>query len=232
MFFPDRTAHIASQVTLRLQCRLIQQVLRPFAERTAQPLRERNPESNLGPFEEVAGYMAGEHLAQDPFPLSVSQDPLTREISLGEKYKALLSDTVGFIRKLPHNLVASFRATLEEVMQSDLLLHVVDASRPRWEEQRFVVDEVLAELGAAEKPKLYVLNKIDLLSPETLAGMRERIGNLIPDAVFVSTVLEDGLEPLKRALLAARGRIGSLRRSGYPRPRGNCSRRSTGLGKY
>ncbi len=135
--------------------------------------------------------------------LFATLDPLTREISLGENYKALLSDTVGFIRKLPHNLVASFRATLEEVMQSDLLLHVVDASHPRWEEQRFVVDEVLADLGAAEKPKLYVFNKIDLLSPETLAGMRERIGNLIPDAVFVSTVLEDGLEPLKRALLAA-----------------------------
>ncbi len=135
--------------------------------------------------------------------LFATLDPLTREISLGENYKALLSDTVGFIRKLPHNLVASFRATLEEVMQSDLLLHVVDASHPRWEEQRFVVDEVLAELGAAEKSKLYVFNKIDLLSEDNLAGMRERIGNLIPNAVFVSTVWEDGLEPLKRALLAS-----------------------------
>lgn len=135
--------------------------------------------------------------------LFATLDPLTREISLGENYKALLSDTVGFIRKLPHNLVASFRATLEEVMQSDLLLHVVDASHPRWEEQRFVVDEVLAELGAADKPKLYVFNKIDLLSEGDLAGMRERIGNLIPNAVFVSTVTEDGLEPLKRALLGA-----------------------------
>jgi GTP-binding protein HflX len=135
--------------------------------------------------------------------LFATLDPLTREISLGENYKALLSDTVGFIRKLPHNLVASFRATLEEVMQSDLLLHVVDASHPQWEEQRFVVDEVLSELGANEKPKLYVFNKIDLLDEQSLAGMRERIGNLLPDAVFVSTVWEDGLEPLKRALLAA-----------------------------
>ncbi len=135
--------------------------------------------------------------------LFATLDPLTREISLGENYKVLLSDTVGFIRKLPHNLVASFRATLEEVVHSDLLLHVVDASHPRWEEQRFVVDEVLAELGAAEKAKLYVFNKIDLLSEEDLAGMRERIGNLIPNAVFVSTVWEDGLDPLKRALLAS-----------------------------
>jgi len=135
--------------------------------------------------------------------LFATLDPLTREISLGENYKALLSDTVGFIRKLPHNLVASFRATLEEVMQADLLLHVVDASHPRWEDQRFVVDEVLTDLGANEKPKLYVFNKIDLLSEDSLAGMRERIGNLLPNSVFVSAVLPDGLEPLKRALLAA-----------------------------
>jgi GTPase len=135
--------------------------------------------------------------------LFATLDPLTREISLAESYKALLSDTVGFIRKLPHNLVASFRATLEEVLQSDLLLHVVDASHPRWEEQRFVVDEVLSEIGAADKTKLYVFNKIDLLDPDSLAGLRERIGNLIPNAVFVSTVTEDGLEPLRRALLSA-----------------------------
>ena len=135
--------------------------------------------------------------------LFATLDPLTREVSLGENYRALLSDTVGFIRKLPHNLVASFRATLEEVTQADLLLHVVDASHPQWEDQRFVVDEVIGELGVNEKPKLYVFNKIDLLSAETLAGMQERIGNLIPNAVFVSALLPDGLEPLKRALLAA-----------------------------
>lgn len=135
--------------------------------------------------------------------LFATLDPLTREIPLAETYKALMSDTVGFIRKLPHNLVASFRATLEEVLQSDLLLHVVDASHPRWEDQRFVVDEVLSEIGAADKAKLYVFNKIDLLDPDSLAGLRERIGNLIPDAIFVSAVAEDGLEPLRRALLTA-----------------------------
>ena len=134
--------------------------------------------------------------------LFATLDPLTREISVGENYKVLLTDTVGFIRKLPHDLVASFRATLEEVTQSDLLIHVVDASHPQWEEQRFVVDEVLAELGAAGKPKLYLFNKIDLLSEDDLAGMRERIGNLVPDALFVSAVAEAGMEPLKRALLS------------------------------
>ena len=79
--------------------------------------------------------------------LFATLDPLTREVDLGENAQVLLTDTVGFIRKLPHHLVASFRATLEETRDADLLLHVVDASHPLWEEQRMVVDQVLAELG-------------------------------------------------------------------------------------
>jgi GTP-binding protein HflX len=135
--------------------------------------------------------------------LFATLDPLTREIDLGESSKVLLTDTVGFIRKLPHNLVASFRATLEEVNEADLLLHVIDASHPNWEEQRQVVDQVLAELGAAEKPVLYVFSKIDLLSEPELEALRERIGNLLPNsAVFVSSATDAGLEPLRRALLA------------------------------
>jgi GTP-binding protein HflX len=134
--------------------------------------------------------------------LFATLDPLTREIDLGENSKVLLTDTVGFIRKLPHNLVASFRATLEEVNEADLLLHVIDASHPNWEEQRQVVDQVLAELGAAEKPVLYVFSKIDALPDADLAALRERIGNLLPDnSVFVSSLAEGGLEPLRRALL-------------------------------
>ena len=79
---------------------------------------------------------------------------------------------------------------------------MVDVSHPTWEEQRFVVDEVLTEIGARDLPVLYVFNKIDQLEPETLAAVRERIHNLLPDAVFVSAVEPDGLEPLRRALLA------------------------------
>jgi len=127
---------------------------------------------------------------------------LTREIDLGEHAKVLLTDTVGFIRKLPHNLVASFRATLEEVNEADLLLHVIDASHPNWEEQREVVDQVLAELGAKDKPVLYVFSKIDALAAADLEALRERIGNLLPkNSVFVSSLTEGGLEPLRRALL-------------------------------
>jgi GTP-binding protein HflX len=136
--------------------------------------------------------------------LFATLDPLTREIDLGENSRVLLTDTVGFIRKLPHNLVASFRATLEEVNEADLLLHVIDASHHNWEEQRQVVDQVLAELGAAEKPVLYVFSKIDAISDADLNALRQRISNLLPNsAVFVSAMEEGGLEPLRRALLAA-----------------------------
>jgi GTP-binding protein HflX len=135
--------------------------------------------------------------------LFATLDALTREIDLGENSRVLLTDTVGFIRKLPHNLVASFRATLEEVNEADLLLHVIDASHPNWEEQRKVVDQVLAELGAAEKPVLYVFSKIDAVPAPELMALRERIGNLLPNSsVFVSSVEDGGLEPLRRALMA------------------------------
>jgi GTP-binding protein HflX len=135
--------------------------------------------------------------------LFATLDPLTREIDLGENSKVLLTDTVGFIRKLPHNLVASFRATLEEVNEADLLLHVIDASHPNWEEQREVVDQVLAELGAKDKPVLYVFSKTDAIPAPELEALRERIGNLLPTtSVFVSALTEGGLDPLRRALLS------------------------------
>jgi GTP-binding protein HflX len=114
----------------------------------------------------------------------------------------LLTDTVGFIRKLPHDLVASFRATLEEVVEADLLLHVIDASHPSWEEQRTVVNQVLAEIGASHTPTLYVFNKIDQIPHDQLIALEHRIASLVPESVFVSAVTDDGLEPLKRALLA------------------------------
>ncbi len=135
--------------------------------------------------------------------LFATLDPLTREIDLGENSKALVTDTVGFIRKLPHNLVASFRATLEEVNDADLLLHVIDASHPNWEEQRQVVDQVLAELGAAEKPVLYVFSKTDAIPGPELAALQARIRPVLPNSVFVTSMTEEGLEPLRRSLLAS-----------------------------
>src|SRR3954465_13040052 len=131
--------------------------------------------------------------------LFATLDPLTREVDVGEA-KVLVTDTVGFIRKLPPHLVASFRATLEETAEADLLLHVIDASQPTWEEQRIIVEEVLEDLGVGDRPRLLVFNKIDLLDEESLFALQERIGRLVKDAVFVSATQEGGLEPLRRAL--------------------------------
>jgi GTP-binding protein HflX len=135
--------------------------------------------------------------------LFATLDPLTREVGLGDHAPALVTDTVGFIRKLPHDLVASFRATLEEAADADLLLHVIDASHPTWEEQVSVVNEVLAELEMSDKPVLHVFNKIDRLDGDGLHALQERGREQIGDAIYVSAVAEGGLEPLRRALLGA-----------------------------
>jgi GTPase len=100
-------------------------------------------------------------------------DPTLRSVALPSKRKILLSDTVGFIRNLPHTLVSSFRATLEEVQRAALILHVTDASSPLSAEQDSQVNRVLNELGAGEKPALHVKNKIDLLPPKQRDSLRD-----------------------------------------------------------
>jgi GTP-binding protein HflX len=139
--------------------------------------------------------------------LFATLDPLTREVSLGTGLHALLTDTVGFVRKLPHQLVASFRATLEETRDADLLLHVIDVSHPQWEEQRAVVEDVLEEVGAGDLPVLYVLNKVDQLEEglaEVFAKRFRDEGRLV---VTVSAVADGGLEPLRAALAEALQRV-------------------------
>jgi GTP-binding protein HflX len=136
--------------------------------------------------------------------LFATLDPLTREVRLEENAAVLVTDTVGFIRKLPHHLVASFRATLEEAREADLLLHVIDASHPLWEEQRDVVDGVLTELDLHERPQLLVFNKIDLLDHDALIALQQQVATEGDrDAVFVTTVSPQGTDPLRRALQAA-----------------------------
>ena len=135
--------------------------------------------------------------------LFATLDPLTREVPLADNARALVTDTVGFIRKLPHHLVASFRATLEEAGDADLLLHVVDASHPMWGEQRDVVIDVLEDLGLHDRPALLVFNKVDLLDETTLLALQERVTSDNPGAVFVSATAPSGLDPLRRALQAA-----------------------------
>lgn len=130
--------------------------------------------------------------------LFATLDTLTREVDLGEGLRARVTDTVGFIRKLPHHLVASFRATLEEVREADLLLHVVDASSPDWREQVEVVDGVLAELGVQDVECWHLFNKMDAVpDPRVLV---DSVQHEYPDAVFTTTVRTDGLMTLKRRL--------------------------------
>ena len=130
--------------------------------------------------------------------LFATLDTLTREVDVGEGVRARVTDTVGFIRKLPHHLVASFRATLEEAREADVLLHVVDASHPDWEAQIRVVEGVLAELELSDRPELKIFNKMDLVpDPHAFAT---RIRGLFPGAVFATTLRTDGVDSLKAAL--------------------------------
>ncbi|MCL2827742.1 MAG: GTPase HflX [Oscillospiraceae bacterium] len=95
-------------------------------------------------------------------------DPTTRRVKLDQLGEVLLSDTVGFIQRLPHHLVEAFKATLEELAYADLLLHVIDVSNPGWEDQAAVVDKLIGELGAADTPRLEVLNKSDIFTGDVL----------------------------------------------------------------
>ena len=118
-------------------------------------------------------------------------DPVTRRLPLPAGRDVLITDTVGFVRKLPHQLVEAFNSTLEEVGEADLILHVVDASRAP-ERQIAAVEAVLQDIGVAEKPAVIVMNKIDLLSEEELSTLRWRY----PQAVFCSAAQRRGLDEL------------------------------------
>lgn len=128
--------------------------------------------------------------------LFATLDNATRAVELYGGYRVLFTDTVGFIRKLPHHLVASFRATLEEVADADLLVHVIDVSSPSWEHQAEAVDQVLAELGASERPVLLAFNKVDRLTHAEDQALRRRTAELYGDHVFTSALEPDGLADL------------------------------------
>jgi len=129
--------------------------------------------------------------------LFATLDPTTRRLALPGNQSVLLSDTVGFIRKLPHDLVEAFKATLEEVVQADLLLHVVDASQVAAEEQIAAVNAVLAELGAQEKPTLMVLNKVDVAEAQEQAG---RLQAGFPNSVKISARTGEGFAELMESV--------------------------------
>ena len=157
--------------------------------------------------------------------LFATLDPVTRRVKLPGGPIVLLTDTVGFIQKLPTQLVAAFRATLEELAEADLLLHVVDITHPNAAEQSQTVDDTLVELGLAEKPRITALNKIDLLveqgngslaSMEELAEYEISLAEHRPDAVLVSAERGFGLDELLTRVREVLRRAERVRPSATP----------------
>jgi len=152
---------------------------------------------------------AGAYAADQLF---ATLDTTTRRIWIDGVGQVALSDTVGFIRDLPHDLIAAFRATLEETVHADLLLHVVDASSPQRDEQIAEVNKVLAEIGAGETPRLLVYNKIDA------AGLEARVdidfhSRYYVSKIFVSSLNRTGLDGLRGAIAQFGTSLPSSRRS-------------------
>ncbi len=119
-------------------------------------------------------------------------DTTTRHLSISDTLEVLLSDTVGFIRKLPHHLVNAFKATLEELKYADLIVHVIDASNPLWIEQAAVVDSLIDELGASETPRIEAFNKCDVPQSETHPHGE--------DMVDISAATGEGLDKLREKI--------------------------------
>jgi len=128
--------------------------------------------------------------------LFATLDPTVRKAVLPNRRPVLFVDTVGFIQKLPHDLVAAFRATLEEVVEADLLVHVIDGSHPRWSEQMAAVEDVLHELGAAETLRINAINKIDRITREALRDIEAEV----PGAIPISALRRLGLVNLLRTI--------------------------------
>jgi GTP-binding protein HflX len=115
--------------------------------------------------------------------LFATLDPTTRLVPLSPSTEILMTDTVGFIRKLPHHLVASFKSTLEEITEADIILHISDISSKTFQEQITVVAETLADLGGGDKPTLIVFNKVDLLTDR---GVIAALSEQFPRSVYIS----------------------------------------------
>lgn len=201
------------ETQLETDRRIIRRKIRELKKRLEKVARQRETQrrgrvgefwivlvgyTNAGKSSILAGLSGSDLFVEDR--LFATLDPATRSVDLGENYQALVTDTVGFIRKLPHDLVASFRATLEDIKEADVLCHVVDVSHPRWDDQYEAVEEVLSDLRLGFKRRLIAFNKVDRLTHLEQAAIEERAMALQQPHVFTSTVEAGGLDPLRAAL--------------------------------
>jgi GTP-binding protein HflX len=197
---PGETKLESDRRRIRTRIHAISQDIEQVRQRRAQ-LRERRRKSSV-PTVALVGYTnAGKTTlfnaltrdsAEASDALFVTLDPLVRQVRLPDSRELLVSDTVGFIDRLPHALVAAFRATLEEVVEADLALHVIDASAPDRERLMRAVASVLDEVGAAEVPMIEVYNKCDRLT----SIERERLQAMNPEAVCIAALAREGLDEL------------------------------------
>jgi GTP-binding protein HflX len=128
--------------------------------------------------------------------LFATLDPTVRKVQTPSGRNITVTDTVGFVRHLPHELIEAFRSTLEEISQSDLLLHILDGSDPAPEAQLAAVKEVLSEIGASSVTELVVINKIDIANLDTLM----RLKTLLPEALLISAQTGEGIDKLLIAI--------------------------------
>lgn len=158
-------------------------------------------------------------LAEDK--LFATLDPTTRKVTLSPGRDLLMTDTVGFIQKLPHQLVEAFQATLEESLFADFLLHLADGSHPHVTDQITTSEKVLADLGSGDKPTVLVLNKLDLLRENPL--QLRMLENAYPEAVFVSVKTGEGLDVLARRLEEEMEKLSPVHQFSFPLTRGDLA---------
>ncbi len=183
----NRIAHLKEEIAQVVRQRGVQRTRRV---RVPLPTASIVGYTNAGKSSLLNRLTGSTVLAEDK--LFATLDPTTRQLVLPGNQKLLLTDTVGFIRRLPHGLVEAFKATLEEVLVADFLIHVVDLTSPHFEKHRATTLAVMAELGAGDKPVVNVFNKVDLADAVEVRTARQAV----PDALFVSARTGKGIDAL------------------------------------